>query len=357
MAAGAPGRGGDPRAARRARRRVDRSRRLAPARRARDLARRAARARAHQGRARATRWSASREASDGAVRPDRPREARRDDRIGPSGFPTCSATASSSRTLPLGTDDEGDVVATLVRRLPDTHAARRGSSATGIRSPMSTCSTCTAGRTTSSRSGSRGSGPIAARGSTHSTCASTGAACAQDRPRATSPISRPTTKTSPRRSRRWADRRRRHRVERRLVLMGHSTGGLTLSLWARSAPGCRDRADPEQPVARVPAERCRRGPPWRRSWSSGRAMRPLDTAPQVDLGFYTRAQEEAADPTDRMDDQPRVAPAADDGGARRVAERDPRRPRPRRARAHDPGADVRAAVGEDRACRRGGPRS
>ena len=29
--------------------------------------------------------------------------------------------------------------------------------------------------------------------------------------------------------------------------------------------------------------------------------RPLDRAPQVDLGFYTRAQNEAADPDDPMD--------------------------------------------------------
>ena len=59
--------GGDRRAARVARRRVHRPRRLAPARRARDRARRAAGPRAHQGR-RATRWSRSPAASSRCLR-------------------------------------------------------------------------------------------------------------------------------------------------------------------------------------------------------------------------------------------------------------------------------------------------
>ena len=39
-----------------------------------------------------------------------------------SGAPTCSARSSSSSTLPLGSDDEGEVVATLVRHRPRARA-------------------------------------------------------------------------------------------------------------------------------------------------------------------------------------------------------------------------------------------
>ncbi len=82
--------------------------------------------------------------------------------------------------------------------------------------------------------------------------------------------------------------------------MGHSTGGLTLSLWA-------DR-HPDAAAALI------LNSPWLEFQLSGvtraamapivelRArMRPLNTAPQVDLGFYTRAQEAVADPEDPMD--------------------------------------------------------
>jgi len=87
---------------------------------------------------------------------------------------------------------------------------------------------------------------------------------------------------------------------RRLVLMGHSTGGLTLSLWA-------DR-HPDVATALI------LNSPWLEFQLSGvtraavapivelRArVRPLNTAPQVDLGFYSRAQEEVADPADPME--------------------------------------------------------
>jgi alpha-beta hydrolase superfamily lysophospholipase len=95
--------------------------------------------------------------------------------------------------------------------------------------------------------------------------------------------------------------------ERRLVLMGHSTGGLTLSLWA-------DR-HPDVAVALI------LNSPWLEFQLSGitraavaplvefRArVSPLHVAPQVDLGFYTRAQEEAADPGDPMEINPEWRP-------------------------------------------------
>lgn len=85
--------------------------------------------------------------------------------------------------------------------------------------------------------------------------------------------------------------------ERRLVLFGHSTGGLTLSLWAGRHPGA---------VASVILNS-----PWLEFQLSAMTraaiapvlgihskLRPFDLWPQVDLGFYARAQAEAADPDD-----------------------------------------------------------
>ena len=85
--------------------------------------------------------------------------------------------------------------------------------------------------------------------------------------------------------------------ERRLVLMGHSTGGLTLSLWAARHPDAVSALILNSP--------------WLEFQLSGltRAAlapvlgihsqwRPLDVWPQVDAGFYSRAQLEVADPDD-----------------------------------------------------------
>jgi alpha-beta hydrolase superfamily lysophospholipase len=87
------------------------------------------------------------------------------------------------------------------------------------------------------------------------------------------------------------------RSGRRLVLLGHSTGGLVLSLWASRHPG--------ETAAVI------LNSPWLEFQLSGisraaiapmvelRArMKPLDSAPQVDLGFYSRAQREVYDPDD-----------------------------------------------------------
>nr|WP_245324972.1 alpha/beta hydrolase [Microbacterium amylolyticum] len=87
------------------------------------------------------------------------------------------------------------------------------------------------------------------------------------------------------------------RGPRRLVLLGHSTGGLILSLWADRHPGAatalilnspwlefqlpRQQRETIAPIVDLRARR-----------------RPLDRAPQVDLGFYARAQREAEDPDD-----------------------------------------------------------
>ena len=90
------------------------------------------------------------------------------------------------------------------------------------------------------------------------------------------------------------------RGERRLVLLGHSTGGLTLSLWASRHPGVASALILNSPwlefqlsgigraaLAPVVSLRAR--------------THPLEVAPQVDLGFYTRAQREVADPDHPVD--------------------------------------------------------
>jgi alpha-beta hydrolase superfamily lysophospholipase len=86
---------------------------------------------------------------------------------------------------------------------------------------------------------------------------------------------------------------------RKLVLLGHSTGGLTLSLWASRHPDAADAVILNSPWLEF-------------QFAPARAaiapmvelqarLRPLDVAPQVDLGFYTRAQQEVADPDDPVE--------------------------------------------------------
>lgn len=84
---------------------------------------------------------------------------------------------------------------------------------------------------------------------------------------------------------------------RRLVLLGHSTGGLTLSLWAHRHPGV--------------AAALILNSPWLEFQFSSTARaalspvvglraktRPFDAAPQLDFGYYARALETVADPAD-----------------------------------------------------------
>ena len=85
---------------------------------------------------------------------------------------------------------------------------------------------------------------------------------------------------------------------RRLVLLGHSTGGLILSLWASRHPRQVDAVILNAPWLefQLGAARAAIAPMvglQARLW-------PKDAAPQVDLGFYTRAQNEVADPDDPM---------------------------------------------------------
>ncbi|PRB63920.1 alpha/beta hydrolase [Microbacterium sp. MYb45] len=94
---------------------------------------------------------------------------------------------------------------------------------------------------------------------------------------------------------------------RRLVLLGHSTGGLVLSLWASRHPGAADAVILNSPWLEF-------------QFAPARAaiapmvelqarIRPMEAAPQVDLGYYTRAQLEVADPDDPMEVNPLWRPA------------------------------------------------
>ena len=84
---------------------------------------------------------------------------------------------------------------------------------------------------------------------------------------------------------------------RRLVLLGHSTGGLTLSLWAARHPGVASALILNSPWLELQVPRVAVAP----MVGLGAKYWPKDTAPQVDLGFYTRAQREVADPSDPVE--------------------------------------------------------
>jgi len=81
------------------------------------------------------------------------------------------------------------------------------------------------------------------------------------------------------------------RAGRRLVLMGHSTGGLTLTLWAARHPGVVSAL-----VLNSPWLELQTGGLARQALAplvQARArIDPLGAQPAVDLGFYTRAQRE-----------------------------------------------------------------
>ncbi len=78
---------------------------------------------------------------------------------------------------------------------------------------------------------------------------------------------------------------------RQLVLLGHSTGGLTLTVWAARHPGVADALILNSPWLELQA-----GPWGREALAPLVAARarwdPMGTHPEVDLGFYTRAQRE-----------------------------------------------------------------
>ena len=93
---------------------------------------------------------------------------------------------------------------------------------------------------------------------------------------------------------------------RRLVLMGHSTGGLTLSLWASRHPGAASAVVLNSPWLEFQLSAIR--PAIAPVIGIQARLRPMDAAPRVDLGFYARAQAEAEDPDDPMEIDPAWRP-------------------------------------------------
>ena len=92
--------------------------------------------------------------------------------------------------------------------------------------------------------------------------------------------------------------------DRRLVLFGHSTGGLTLSLWADRHRGIADALILNSPWLELQlsgAVRKAMAP----VMSFRAALNPRELAlPQLDLGFYKRAQRMVADPREQADVNP-----------------------------------------------------
>ena len=80
--------------------------------------------------------------------------------------------------------------------------------------------------------------------------------------------------------------------ERRLVLIGHSTGGLVLSLWAGRHQGEVDAVILNSPWLEFQLSALTRVAVAPVVGLQAR-LRPFETLPQVDFGFYTRAQREA----------------------------------------------------------------
>ncbi|MDQ0728460.1 alpha/beta hydrolase [Microbacterium sp. W4I20] len=94
---------------------------------------------------------------------------------------------------------------------------------------------------------------------------------------------------------------------RRLVLLGHSTGGLTLSLWASRHPDAVDAVILNSPWLEFQVAPVRAAIAPMVEFQA--RIRPLDVAPQIDLGFYTRAQQEVADADDPVEVNPLWRPA------------------------------------------------
>lgn len=86
---------------------------------------------------------------------------------------------------------------------------------------------------------------------------------------------------------------------RKLVLLGHSTGGLVLSLWCSRHPGNADALVLNSPWIELQITAMGRqliAP----IVNLGARLSPLDAAPQLDYGFYSRAQREVG-PADDLE--------------------------------------------------------
>ena len=99
----------------------------------------------------------------------------------------------------------------------------------------------------------------------------------------------------------------RARSDRRLVLMGHSTGGLTLSLWAARHAGLASAIVLNSPWLELQITGITRQAIAAFVQLTAR-VRPMDVGPQLDLGFYSRAQQEVAHAEDPYEINPQWRP-------------------------------------------------
>lgn len=98
------------------------------------------------------------------------------------------------------------------------------------------------------------------------------------------------------------------RPGRRLVLLGHSTGGLVLTLWASRHPGAADAIILNSPWLEFQFGRLGRSA-LSPALELGARFRPREpVVPVMDLGFYWRAQQESSEPDDPTDPNPAWRP-------------------------------------------------
>lgn len=98
------------------------------------------------------------------------------------------------------------------------------------------------------------------------------------------------------------------RSGRRLLLVGHSTGGLVLSLWASRNPGVAAALVLNSPWLEFQLGRLGRAA-ISPALELGARFRPREpVVPNIDLGFYWRAQQEAADEHDPTAPNPEWRP-------------------------------------------------
>lgn len=87
----------------------------------------------------------------------------------------------------------------------------------------------------------------------------------------------------------------RNETERKLVLLGHSTGGLVLSLWANRHPGVADALVLNSPWLELQLS-ARGRQVIAPIVNLGARYSPLEGIPQLDYGFYARAVQEVGPP-------------------------------------------------------------
>lgn len=99
------------------------------------------------------------------------------------------------------------------------------------------------------------------------------------------------------------------RGPRKLILFGHSTGGLILSLWAHRNPGRAHALVLNSPWLALQVESAAFRAALTTVVQLQSVINPLHTAPPLDYGYYAKAQAVCADPEDHYEIDERWRPA------------------------------------------------